>query len=186
MSVVSPSSCIPIDSAYRDLDPRSDPLRRILFAAFVLTGTVYFGWRLTVFNPTAMIFSSVFYVFEIVPFVSGCLLLFITLKRQRRDPVSAPAGLCVDVFVTTYDEHIDIVRRSLVAALRIRYPHQTWLLDDGNRPAFAAMAKALGCRYLGRSQNIHAKAGNLNNALTRRPASSFSFSMPTTARSPIF
>jgi cellulose synthase (UDP-forming) len=52
----------------------------------------------------------------------------------------------------------------------MEYPHQTWLLDDGNRPEMAALARELGCRYLTRTENTDAKAGNLNNALSHSQA----------------
>ncbi|MEO7386384.1 MAG: glycosyltransferase family 2 protein, partial [Gammaproteobacteria bacterium] len=53
-----------------------------------------------------------------------------------------------------------------------RMPHadEVWLLDDGNRPAMRALAAELGCRYLTRTENSHAKAGNLNNALKHTSA----------------
>jgi len=95
-----------------------------------------------------------------------------TMWRARNRPAPpAPAdGLTVDVFVTTYDEPVDLVMRTAVAARDIRYPHRTWVLDDGSRPELAAAARAAGVGYLERSDDWtdrprHAKAGNLNNAL---------------------
>ncbi|MCR4345815.1 MAG: glycosyltransferase [Sulfuricaulis sp.] len=81
-----------------------------------------------------------------------------------------PKGLTVDVFIPTYNESANLLRHTLLAATRMEYPHETWLLDDGNRPEMAALAKELGCRYLTRTENINAKAGNLNNALTQSRA----------------
>src|SRR5688500_7071879 len=43
--------------------------------------------------------------------------------------------------------------------------HETWLLDDGDRPEIAELAASLGVRYLARPTHEHAKAGNLNHAL---------------------
>lgn len=63
------------------------------------------------------------------------------------------------------NEPIDIVRKTLLAAKHMDYPHATWLLDDGNRPEMEALAKRLDVRYITRENNDHAKAGNLNNAL---------------------
>jgi cellulose synthase (UDP-forming) len=57
------------------------------------------------------------------------------------------------------------VRRTLMAALRMKHASEVWLLDDGNRAAMRVLAQELGCRYLARTENSHAKAGNLNNAL---------------------
>lgn len=71
----------------------------------------------------------------------------------------------VDVFITVYGEPVDIVRRTVEAALAIRGRHITWILDDGKSPEVRALAEELGCRYLTRLSNQGAKAGNVNHAL---------------------
>jgi cellulose synthase (UDP-forming) len=43
--------------------------------------------------------------------------------------------------------------------------HETWVLDDGERPEIEELARSLGARYLARPTHEHAKAGNLNHAL---------------------
>jgi cellulose synthase (UDP-forming) len=155
----------PISEASGESDPASGKVRSILFGLYALIGAVYLTWRLTVFNPDELLVSAVFYVVELGGYFGSLLLFFVTLHRRHRVPPRAPSGLAVDVFITTVNEDIEVVRRSLVAAKRIRYPHETWLLDDGNRPSFRAMAAELRCRYLARADNAGAKAGNLNNAL---------------------
>ncbi|WP_461165241.1 glycosyltransferase [Arthrobacter sp. R4-81] len=91
--------------------------------------------------------------------------------RVRDTPPAPPEGLTVDVFITTYNEPTDLVMTTALAARRISYPHQTWILDDGARPAMKQAAEDAGIGYITRSpdwKNLprHAKAGNLNNALT--------------------
>lgn len=147
---------------------RDDPghwRRRVLTVLMAISGVVYLAWRTTTFSPEAPVASAVFYVGEVLGFLSSLLLFFVVTRQGARSPLPAQSGLEVDVFVTTYNEDMDVVRRTVVAALAIRYPHETWLLDDGNRPAFAGLAQELGCRYLARTVNTGAKAGNLNNAL---------------------
>ena len=39
------------------------------------------------------------------------------------------------------------------------------MLDDTGRAEVKQLAEELGCYYISRSHNTHAKAGNLNNAL---------------------
>ncbi len=95
----------------------------------------------------------------------------------------------MDVYVPTYNEEPELLRTTLLAAIQIDYPagrHTVYLLDDGGSeqkrgdkdPAKAAQALArheelkapateLGCVYLTRARNEHAKAGNLNAALPR-------------------
>lgn len=72
----------------------------------------------------------------------------------------------VDIYITTYNEGTDILYRSIVGALNIEYPNKTvYILDDGNRPEVNELCKHLGCKYITRPSNEHAKAGNMNNAL---------------------
>lgn len=89
---------------------------------------------------------------------------------ERPPPPAAPPDRTVDVFVTTYNEPIELVRETALAARAITYPHRTWVLDDGNRPLMREACEELGVGYLVRStawvgKNLHAKAGNLINAL---------------------
>jgi cellulose synthase (UDP-forming) len=90
--------------------------------------------------------------------------------RERGEPAPPPPDATVDVLITTYNEPIDLVATTARAAAAIRYPHRTWILDDGARPEMREAAEALGVGYLTRSDDWadrprHAKAGNLNNAL---------------------
>lgn len=101
-------------------------------------------------------------------------VLFFGFTIWRADPkhsVHKPAdGLTVDVFITTYNEPIELVIATAKAAQKIRYPHLTWILDDGARDEMRLAAQELGVGYVKRGENwrnrpLHAKAGNLNNAL---------------------
>ncbi len=90
--------------------------------------------------------------------------------KERGEPPAAPPGLTVDVLIATYNEPIELVMTTALAARAITYPHETWVLDDGNRPEMRAAAEAAGIGWITRSadwENMprHAKAGNLNNAL---------------------
>ncbi|HEU5472445.1 MAG TPA: glycosyltransferase family 2 protein [Actinophytocola sp.] len=90
--------------------------------------------------------------------------------RDRGEPPPPAPDATVDVFITTYNEPVDLVMDTARAAHRIRFPHQTWVLDDGDRSEMRAAAEGEGIGYLTRSTDWadrprHAKAGNLNNAL---------------------
>lgn len=73
----------------------------------------------------------------------------------------------VDVFITTYGEDIEVIRRTVSAALAIRGLHRTIVLDDGRSDEVRDLARELGAEYLRRDSNDHAKAGNINHALRR-------------------
>ena len=90
--------------------------------------------------------------------------------RPRGEPPPPLEGATVDVFIATYNEPIDMVMHTARAAAQITYPHQTWILDDGDRGELKQQAEAEGIGWLGRSSDWagrprHAKAGNPNNAL---------------------
>ena len=79
----------------------------------------------------------------------------------------------VDVFICTYNEDEAILERTIVGALSMDYPrYRVWVLDDGRRAWLEALCQRLGCGYLTRPDNAHAKAGNINNgaAPCRQPA----------------
>ncbi|MES2179743.1 MAG: glycosyltransferase [Gemmatimonadota bacterium] len=98
--------------------------------------------------------------------VSMAVFIFTAWRLVHREPPLAPDGLEVDVFITSYDEPLQLLRRTAIGARAIRYPHKTFLLDDGKRDEVKAMASELGVGYIRREGNAHAKAGNLNNAFT--------------------
>ncbi len=76
-------------------------------------------------------------------------------------------GRAVDVYVCTYDESAAVLQATLAGCSAIRYPHTTYLLDDGRRPEIAQLAREFGAEYMTRGDNANAKAGNINAALTR-------------------
>lgn len=144
--------------------------QRLLALAFLAVALWYLFWRLGTFNPDALVFSATLYATECWGLASLLLHLFMTWRLSVRRALPVPHGLSVDVFVTTYNESVEVLRRTLQGALAIDYPHQTWLLDDGNRAEMRALATEIGCLYFGRKHNTNAKAGNLNNALTHSTA----------------
>lgn len=138
---------------------------KLLVAMYIVVGLVYMGWRLGTVNLSAPLFSIPLYAAEIYGYISGLLFILMTYRLSVRESPEPEPGLTVDVFVPTYNESVELIRRTLLAVMRMDYPHVTWLLDDGRRESMRALAEELGCRYLARDDNAHAKAGNLNHAL---------------------
>ena len=118
-------------------------------------------------NPEAPVFAMAVYLAEVHGFLSLFFYFFqIWAPRRRRCP--PPSGqFTVDVFITTYNEDEALLRQTARAALALRYPHRTYLCDDGRRPEVEALARELGCGYITRTDNLHAKAGNWNNAFAQ-------------------
>lgn len=139
--------------------------RRLLVVAFVVASLWYLNWRLGTINPAAPAFSWLIYGAEVFGFATALLHVFMCWRLTVRRAPPARLDVTVDVFVPTYNESVDLVRKTLLAARGMDHPHRTWLLDDGRRPEMRALAAQLGCEYLERGDNLHAKAGNLNHAL---------------------
>jgi cellulose synthase (UDP-forming) len=90
-----------------------------------------------------------------------------------RDPVPLPEERSewprVDVLIPTVDEPLDVVRTSVLGALSLDWPEdklRVHLLDDGWRIEFHDFARDVGATYHARPDRRHAKAGNLNHALS--------------------
>jgi cellulose synthase (UDP-forming) len=166
------------------------PARELAFQALatlaLALGAWYLAWRWTAsLNPDALAFSVAVAGAETLAYV-GSVLFFLSIWRledpARRppprtvkdvvaEPLERDRPLKVDVFVTTVDEPVELVRLSVRDALRLRYPHPLTLkvhvLDDGRRPAMRAMAAEEGAEYLSRTTTAGFKAGNLRNGLER-------------------
>jgi len=139
--------------------------RRILVWLFLAVGAWYLAWRPGTLNPDAPVFSWLVYGAEVFGFATALLHIFMCWRLSVRKAPPARPGRSVDVFIPTYNESVELVRKTLLAAIAMDYPHRTWLLDDGRRPEMQALAEELGCDYLARPDNRDAKAGNLNHAL---------------------
>jgi len=93
------------------------------------------------------------------------LLFFLQIWEPTELPEQPPLeDVTIDVFVPSYNEGIPILRGTLQACLAMDLPHRTYLLDDGNRSEIRQLCEELGVHYIARDNNLHAKAGNLNNA----------------------
>ncbi len=147
---------------------------RLLVVANLLLGLNYLFWRYTdsiawAFWPLALLLLAA----ETYSFVDAGLFGMTVWKWRRRGAPPPPRGdETVDVLVTCYNEPVELVRQTVRAAIAIRHPHNTWVLDDGESPEMRRMASEEGAGYIVRSgewhgRERHAKAGNLNNALFR-------------------
>jgi cellulose synthase (UDP-forming) len=122
------------------------------------------------------------YGVELVAIVDA-LILYITFLRtsdRRAEADRHEARLratptdqlsSVDVYIPTYNESIDVLEKTLTGALCLDYANfQVWVLDDGRRPWLKELCANKGVGYLTRPDNAHAKAGNINHALTKTDA----------------
>lgn len=128
------------------------------------------------------IFCILLLAAELYAVLTLVLAFFQTLKIQDRKPVDLALfpqdqWFKVDVYIPTYNEDVEIVRKTALGALALDYPEdkkRVYILDDGRaekyrsrREKLRQMCKELGCTLLTRDNNDHAKAGNINTAFRR-------------------
>jgi cellulose synthase (UDP-forming) len=141
-------------------------IRTVALIALVY-GWYWLWWRWTgTLNWEAAAFAITLALAETYRMLNASVLTWTVWRLPKREPPPLRQGLGVDVFITVFDEPLQLVRRTTIGAKSIRYPHKTWVLDDGKRDDVRAMAEELEVGYIRRPTNEHAKAGNLNHALS--------------------
>jgi cellulose synthase (UDP-forming) len=148
-------------------------LARVVSVLVVVAGLHYLSERWSTVGVTGF-FGATFYAVECVAF-AVLVVSAVLLARAGHRPHAlrgAPFG-SLNVFVTVCGEPPEMVERTLLAALAIEYPHQTYLLNDGRLAAMPGWEAidALAVRYqvpcFTRTDGCRGKAGNLNHALQR-------------------
>lgn len=139
---------------------------RLLVLATLFFGSRYLVWRYSAsLNTNALWFALPLILAETYSVINSGLFAINLWRPLQRKPPQRKSTFSVDVFITTCNEPPEIVRKTAEAAVRITHPHRTYILDDGRSPPIAAIADGLKIGYISRSDNRHAKAGNINNAL---------------------
>ena len=81
-------------------------------------------------------------------------------------PDYSPAVRSVDILTTFCPgEPREMIIQTLEAMQAIRYPHTSYLCDEGDDPLLRAECQRLGVVHVTRQVKVDAKAGNINNAL---------------------
>lgn len=87
-------------------------------------------------------------------------------SERIREPLAPTRPVAVDVLIPRYDEPIEVVGLTVIAAAGLRGDDvRVWLLDDGDSDEMRRLAETQGVGYLRRPVHDHAKAGNINHAL---------------------
>ncbi len=147
---------------------------RVMAAVTLFLGFNYIIWRyMFSLNWKALWFAIPLLAAETYSFINTVLFVFMLWKPASRPYPPPLEEASVDVFITTYNEPVDIVRLTAKAALAIEWSRlKVYVLDDGARREMRDMAAGMGCGYITRGEEwsgkpLHAKAGNINNALMR-------------------
>ncbi len=171
--------------------------RLLLLVLIGVLALRYLIWRVQYAIPwhddtLSLVLSLILLVAEIFSVTLYFLGVFTVIHPLRREP--APFDMnredlpTVDVFVPSYNESPELLRTTLLAATSIIYPTdklRVYLLDDGGTDNYCArdneagqlarkrrsvlqqLCKEVGAHYLTRQSNEHAKAGNINAALSK-------------------
>jgi len=167
-------SCFILALLFRRLEGRYATLVMIMLS--VIASGRYMYWRLTETTswtaPLDAIWGMLLVSAEVYAVVVLMLGYFQTAWPLGRKPLPMPASRddwpTVDVFIPTYNEPLSVVKPTVYAALSIDYPPDKisiHVLDDGRRPEFKSFCEEVGVHWTIRSNNFHAKAGNINEAL---------------------
>jgi cellulose synthase (UDP-forming) len=143
--------------------------KKILIGVSIVYSICYFIWRglFTVDTVSYPVYSWLYFIFDAFGFVSSVFFIMATYRIRKRESLKANRVYSVDVFITTINEGVELLRNTASHVLKMDYPHATYLLDDGRRPEVEALAREMGIGYLTRPDNRGAKAGNLNHALSK-------------------
>ncbi len=171
----------------RRADPKtSEYLHLFLVWLSLVTTLRYLHYRtsytLNFNNWVNGLFCLLLYGAELYAILTLILAYFQTLKIKDREPIDLSIfpqeqWFKVDVYIPTYNEDVEIVRKTVLGALALDYPadkKRVYVLDDGRAEKYKArreelrqMCEELGATMLTRDNNEHAKAGNINTAFRR-------------------
>lgn len=158
-------------------------VRMAIVAVVWLSALRYLYWRatetlVTEGNGFGIAWSLLCFTVELLALWDGALLYLAfartTDRRSEADagevrmraltPAEAPP---VDVFITSYNEPLGVLEKTIVGALSLDWPNlKIWVLDDGRRAWLRDYCQEKGVGYITRPDNKGAKAGNVNHALS--------------------
>ena len=155
------------DGASSDSPRILDLVTRAVAVLALIVTAAYLVWRAVATVDLAVWWLSIpLYVLELHAAVGLGLYTF-SLWDVHAGPRARPvreSRLRVAVLIPTWNEPPEVLAPTIAAAVALQPVHETWVLDDGDRPHVARLAGDLGARYLRRPDRSHAKAGNLNHA----------------------
>lgn len=150
---------------------------RVLYFLAAATSISYILWRIFFTIPfgygaLSVVFGIALTVAELVGMIEGlehCIGM--TRKGMPKRPQIEPQDYPdVDVFISTYNENQELLYKTVNGCKNMDYPDQKkvhiFLCDDGHREEIRKLAEQMQVGYITRESNEHAKAGNLNHALS--------------------
>lgn len=171
-------------------------VERSIVVLTIICQLVYLTWRWQRFLTSESTYwiSVPFIVSETLIVFCGSFITYFLIwfqssrENMRLSTMDIPVSEypTVDIMIPCYNEPVEIVRLTTLAALNIDYPSEKITInicDDGNSPAMRSLIAQIRAdmrnetkaeiRYIARKKTKgvphHAKAGNINNALFNEP-----------------
>lgn len=182
--------------AIRFLFPENRTARVLILCLATFIVLRYFAWRtfytLEFSDWLSFSIAIILYLAEFYGIMIFLLGTFVNVRPFKRQPVPLPPEEelpTVDIFIPSYNESEEILEVTIMAALQMKYPEnkrRVYLLDDGGtdqkctsgndaareqaftrRENLFRLCRNLGAQYITREKNVHAKAGNINDAMKK-------------------
>lgn len=154
--------------------PAGMPVRtrvRLLAALGVPLVAWYFSWLFAPERVGQPELYALLVVAELLNVVQAVGFWWTCAYERVRRPRAPASPVAVDVLIPRYDEPAEVVELTVAAAAALRgHDVRVWLLDDGDDDEMRYLAARHGVGYLRRDEHVHAKAGNVNHALSRTDA----------------
>lgn len=146
--------------------------RYIIMFCGAISSIVYIIWRFTVVPPygLSLILGSLLLIAELMGIIQFFNFGYFSTrkykleKKELSNPFS-PSLPYVDILICTYNEPIDLVKKTAIAAKCLHYNHEKlniFICDDGKREEMKNFCSEYGLNYITRDSNEGAKAGNIN------------------------
>lgn len=121
----------------------------ILAAALVLFAVHWARVPEWTSHPWLMTAMTLVLSLAVAPFLQSWAALS---SMRRPEPPEPPAGLRVAMITTFVPGHesLDMLEATLKAMRRVRYPHDVWVLDEGDDAAVKALCARLGAHHFSR------------------------------------
>ncbi len=172
-------------SSYDDVVPPDRKVRqksfvyvftRLILILSAVSTLIYLCWRVgysvpVEYGPLAVVGNILLLIVELLGFIESIILYgnLLGMRTYALPQIPEDAFPEVDVFIATYNEPTDLLRRTVNGCKHMKYPDPAklhiWICDDNRRPQMRQLAEEMGVGYFDRPDNEGAKAGNLNHAL---------------------
>lgn len=152
--------------------------KKLWFWLMTVTSVIYILWRLFFTLPlhagiVSLVAGIALFVAEFISMLEA-VIHYICMSKDKAPefPVIPESDYPhVDVLIATHSEEPELLFKTINGCKHMEYPDPAkvhiYLCDDNDRPEMAKLAQKMGVGYFGLSGNKLAKAGNLNNALSK-------------------